>query len=564
MGKLEETTTTTEAGSDSSRTCAQVVLARQESRSGQDVVVVATMERPPSSSASLTAQKDKADADDDDNDTSNSSRSDEEHGIAPPSLRRSTAARHTVSRVGAVAVAGPGDALSASAVSFGTEEEEEAAIPVAALDSHTTSGSSAATTTTTTSSQPPPPIEISVTATVVTDDDYQAELHRVLMRTAVRASKVETLPEEQAPAHDDEARKAAARRPLWYIACLLCTLFVGLGVASVLWMTGTPEKNMLRGTADTTQAPTAAPDLEQELVYWLKDRSFDGGEALREYASPQRTFVGLDVLWLWKWIPPSPFFAIPLLFHSLTHFALHLLPPTGIALRFIAAEFPDIPRDEKLVDLYAVATFFFSTGGTFWGSKTKWKSGDNVCTWYGIACDARGHVISIELPANSLGGRLPPELGLLAPRVVGVNGPANVTTRGLQVLNVAGNDIGGAIPAPMGLLTGLTDVFLQENRLSAEVPSQLAAWRALERVSLQGNLLDGVIPSAWCSLNNTTTTTAAVEIQVDCERVQCSCCTPACVVVPTETGGEPNAESDDPVEGEHGENDHVDDRGDGS
>jgi hypothetical protein len=300
MDKLEETTTTTEAGTNSSRTCAEVVLARQESRSCQDVVVVATMERPPSSSASLTAQKDEADDDDDDDDdndtsTSNSSRrrSQEEHEIAPPSLRRSTAARHDVSRVGAVAVAGPGDDLSASAVSFGTEDEEEAAIPPPALTSHTTSGSSAATTSTTTSttSQPPPHHEISVTATVVTDDDYEAELHRVLMRTAVRASKVETLPEEQAPEHDDEARKAAARRPLWYIACLLCTLFVGLGVASVLWMTVVPEKNMLRGTADTTEAPTAAPDLEQELVYWLKDRSFDGGEALREYASPQRTFV---------------------------------------------------------------------------------------------------------------------------------------------------------------------------------------------------------------------------------------------------------------------------------
>jgi hypothetical protein len=261
----------------------------------------------------------------------------------------------------------------------------------------------------------------------------------------------------------------------------------------------------------------------------------------------------LLLLLLLLWMPPSPFsLSLYRFTRSLILRSIYPHPLAGIALRFIAAEFPDIPRDEKLVDLYAVATFFFSTGGTFWGSKTKWKSGDDVCTWYGISCDARGHVISIELPANSLGGRLPPELGLLAPRVVGVNGP---TTSGLQVLNVAGNDIGGAIPAPMGLLTSLTDVFLQENRLSAEVPSELAAWRALERVSLQGNLLDGVIPSAWCSLNNTTTTVAAVEIQVDCERVQCSCCTPACVVVSTVTGGEPKAESDDPVEGEHGEND---------
>ena len=43
---------------------------------------------------------------------------------------------------------------------------------------------------------------------------------------------------------------------------------------------------------------------------------------------------------------------------------------TGIALRFIAAEFPSARMDEKLIDVYAVATFFFAAGGVFC-----WKRG---------------------------------------------------------------------------------------------------------------------------------------------------------------------------------------------
>lgn len=197
---------------------------------------------------------------------------------------------------------------------------------------------------------------------------------------------------------------------------------------------------------------------------------------------------------------------------------------TGMAMRYIASEFPNSPLDEKLMDLYATASFFVSTGGTFWTNNNKWKSGDPVCIWHGVACDENGHVVSIVLSNNNLLGRLPPELGLLAPRQV--DGSGTFIT-GLTRLDLAHNGISGRIPEEIFWLTYMEELKLNNNSLSGQIPAGtnvgIGNLIALKHASFANNdNLNGEIPNDLCS------STDERSISVDCDNVGCDCCVPSC------------------------------------
>jgi hypothetical protein len=216
---------------------------------------------------------------------------------------------------------------------------------------------------------------------------------------------------------------------------------------------------------------------------------------------------------------------------------------TGTALRFIAAEFPDAPLDEHLIDTYAVTTLFFSTGGTFWTNNTRWKSGEPVCMWHGIECDGRGYIIAIDTPRNNMGGFLPPEIGLLSPRQVDQidkkddedesqdsEDNADARTTGLQRINVSQNSIGGSIPPQVGFLTSLQVFLVNGNTFTGMIPNEISAWTEIQEVSFDGNSqLSGIIPDSVCynSNNRTINNTDSVvypSISVDCGSVYCGCC----------------------------------------
>ena len=204
---------------------------------------------------------------------------------------------------------------------------------------------------------------------------------------------------------------------------------------------------------------------------------------------------------------------------------------TGTALRFIAAEFPEADLDEKLIDLYVVTTLFFSTGGIMWTNNTRWKSGKSVCLWQGIVCDENGYVVSIEKSKNNLGGFVPAEIGLLAPRTVGDNG--TLTTRGLRILDLSENNIGASLPTEIGLLTEMQVFSVHGNAFTGQIPLEIARWTALQRASFAVNQLTGSIPLDLCATN--------AEITVDCAQVQCECCLPNC----TATNGAVSSDSQD-------------------
>lgn len=187
--------------------------------------------------------------------------------------------------------------------------------------------------------------------------------------------------------------------------------------------------------------------------------------------------------------------------------------------------------DEHLIDIYAVATLFFSTSGTFWTNNTSWKSGESVCMWHGIQCDEQGYIIAIEKPNNNMGGVLPPEIGLLAPRQVDKTEEAEPiplrNTTGLQRLNLSQNSIGGTIPPQVGLLSAMQVFLVHDNALTGLIPDEISTWTDVREASFQGNPeLSGMVPDTLCHKNNNNTDdqTKRIAIAVDCTTIYCSCC----------------------------------------
>ena len=80
---------------------------------------------------------------------------------------------------------------------------------------------------------------------------------------------------------------------------------------------------------------------------------------------------------------------------------------------------------------------------------------------------------------NNMRGALPKELSVLT---------------GLTVLALEGNKFGGTIPDWLNSLTGLTELALGFSELVGSIPEGLTALDRLTDLQLQGNRLTGVVP----------------------------------------------------------------------
>lgn len=105
-------------------------------------------------------------------------------------------------------------------------------------------------------------------------------------------------------------------------------------------------------------------------------------------------------------------------------------------------------------------------------------------------------LVVFDASNNQLSGELPPTLG--APET-------------LQVLNLRGNRLTGSIPASWGApagkvrasaqaLTGLQRLDLAQNQLSGALPPELGGLRNLRELSLAGNRFSGAIPASFQDL----------------------------------------------------------------
>ena len=157
---------------------------------------------------------------------------------------------------------------------------------------------------------------------------------------------------------------------------------------------------------------------------------------------------------------------------------------------------------------------------------------------------------SLEFIQNQLWGTIPSSLGKLT-RLASLYLGYNVLTGNipssfghltlLSTINLAANDLTGTFPSWITNLTMLVDLNFFNNTLSGTIPPSIGNLAMLEELALAHNDLTGSFPSSigkmaqltYLSLEETGLTgsipssvcTNAIFLLVDCDKMECSCCT---------------------------------------
>ena len=105
-----------------------------------------------------------------------------------------------------------------------------------------------------------------------------------------------------------------------------------------------------------------------------------------------------------------------------------------------------------------LTTLYNSTGGKGWKENENWGSAEPVFSWTRVLIDTSGHVTALWLDENELSGEIPSELGSLT---------------NLARLYLYDNQLTGEIPSELGDLENLEDLYLAGNQLSGCIPTGL-------------------------------------------------------------------------------------------
>jgi hypothetical protein len=154
---------------------------------------------------------------------------------------------------------------------------------------------------------------------------------------------------------------------------------------------------------------------------------------------------------------------------------------------------------------FALATFYYATGGENWMVGDDWLSNETECSWLpGIVCIG-GRSGELDFRGINLVGTLPDELAIMtglqfmllddAPNLVGSIPSTLGQLTELEVLRFTTNALSGQLPSTLGLLTKLQRLGFQENWLTGVIPSALGLLTKLSGLALSSNQLDGTIPS---------------------------------------------------------------------
>ena len=157
-------------------------------------------------------------------------------------------------------------------------------------------------------------------------------------------------------------------------------------------------------------------------------------------------------------------------------------------------------------DREVLAALYRATDGANWLNSANWLSDAPLDTWHGVTTDGSGRVIELDLSENGLSGEIPAELGNLtnltelwfySNQLVGSIPSQLGNLTNLTRLDLADNQLRGSIPAELSHLTNLTMLNLAENGLSDSIPSELGNLTNLTHLYLAGNELRGCVPAVW-------------------------------------------------------------------
>ena len=131
------------------------------------------------------------------------------------------------------------------------------------------------------------------------------------------------------------------------------------------------------------------------------------------------------------------------------------------------------------MDRAALMALYNATDGPGWGNNAHWASQAPLHEWYGVTVNTRGRVSELSLQENRLTGELPAELGDLSE---------------LRNLRLWSNELTGEIPPELSGLTELEQFAVGGNRLHGMIPEWLADFGNLSELHISTNRFTGPLP----------------------------------------------------------------------
>ncbi len=143
-------------------------------------------------------------------------------------------------------------------------------------------------------------------------------------------------------------------------------------------------------------------------------------------------------------------------------------------------------------DRDVLVTLYDATGGPDWTERDNWLTDAELGEWYGVETDSSGRVTALRLQNNGLEGPIPAELGHLS---------------ALRDLFLWNNNLRGPIPPELGNLPNLANLVVVNSSLSGTIPPELGNLAELRVLVLTGSELTGPIPAELGKLVNLTSLT---------------------------------------------------------
>ena len=141
-----------------------------------------------------------------------------------------------------------------------------------------------------------------------------------------------------------------------------------------------------------------------------------------------------------------------------------------------------------------------------------WSVDTAITSWDGVtASGTPSRVTELDLSSEGLTGSIPAEVGnledleqlyLFDNDLTGSIPVEFGNLRSLQILSLYDNDLSGGIPVEVGKLKRLRELLLDGNDLTGGLPTELGALTRLESLYVRDNLLTGAIPTELASLSN--------------------------------------------------------------
>jgi Leucine-rich repeat (LRR) protein len=164
--------------------------------------------------------------------------------------------------------------------------------------------------------------------------------------------------------------------------------------------------------------------------------------------------------------------------------------PQSLALDWLFQDpYYNFYSTSKLLQRYALVTFYFALNGHMWPNNEDWLSYEvDECLWYSdikpqeAVCSSslsQYQALSVHSNEYALAGSLPREIFLLT---------------SLSALALYTHNITGALPETIGELSNMRDLALRDNALTGSLPPSLGGLRQMTSLRMERNGFRGIIP----------------------------------------------------------------------